>query len=1235
MPLSEGGYDIQRLEGSDEKRWTSRCEVIDRGLIDLLAIRPEYPALLGPLRMRTDVEFGSIADSSLNSPGGAPGDHPGDFAVPLAAGAPAAAPAMLAASVLTGVRTPVTEFIQELTQPAERVTVEAPGGGALTIGLCGGKAVATAVDAGALARMQIDAPQIDTVVVYVVSPQQVEICAYQRSQAPGDPWAQAPYVVRGLTLPIKETDPTLTTPTLEFQAAKKRLLAGETLQQTDFARLVATLRPAAGNASLGRSGARTVLVRSAADQDYEQLTLDSQLSALVVHPKARRVLGFGFVDRRGLVAGRTYTYRLTGRFESADLEDAIYDVHQVAASTTLPAAFWIRDVSFQFQTPVKVVLDPSPSATALQDASRRGIRIDSSGYDSSWTLPRLESWDAIITLPRPVQSLVLEIGSGHKFAYAAGAPWAFGSPTTTPMPAGPLVELTFGSPVMQVRLQGTGTLYGVRIPSGAHRIVEIHAYTQPITFAAEPLPAPPLVLTAYNLQQPPAALIGPIDESTTVPPRPPSGFRLNWVPAPVGGMTVWPTDLETGPPLDSIAYQIEHRVVTGPSTHGPWEPIGADDNLTVGSRDSVSQSISLEYGCDLDTLFPGAREKPPAGGFVLHASDVFGETDPTTGITRPGQPLGSNHQYQIRAMDAVARVSATDTLSNVVRLEKHTPPPLPTGPQPPPSPDASGRLRAPPGPRARAIVKGAPGLTAADVTLLGTHQNAILLEWGWRQAERDLDATAAEFRVYLSPPPDVVNANVTAVGSAASHWQLTMTTDLSLVGDELVGQWITSGGCPFLVTQNDAGTSPTIVVEQSTLDPSRQPASGPLVFGRPLRPEHQRPAGWSQRAAIYPLTASDTYRHVFYDVLNLSESHPRDVVWVGVSAADAQTYVPDERTSGTNANRPGNESAVASCTVAQRYRGQPVFSVPPPLGDVPEQVTDEPTGRQVLAALDVGALLGGALPPGAPIVLERCSSDDILSRTSLSGTNVILEHADGTQETIAFPNPADRSAVLATLSSTHPERLANKYLLHMIVASTNPTGFFQRIRGDIDQVGVVDDRLAPKPGRFFYFVRAADTLGHVSEGGAVLPIVVRVPSTARAVTPTKRALTTTDTSLTFRAAFAPDPDTTVALLFALIVPPGATPPPPGETQLLRIPNRRDLYPNDGLRLRLADGRLVSPTRVKQLADADVTVEADGTRVAELTVTAAKGSWATVWCFGLTRDGMPSFPTGPASMGVRA
>jgi hypothetical protein len=1238
LPLSIGGYDIQRLEGKKE-RWKQRCEDIDRALIAYLRQRSEYPAPLGPLRMRAAVEFNPISDPTLLSPSEAAVEHPDGFGDPAKAAIETSLTAMLASSsVVAGVVSgEVDVFIQELTEPVERASVEVTGRYAIAMAISSGKVVQVAPIGALPGSVQLRAPSIDTLVVYVLSPVSLRVCVYVRPDAKGDhSWDNAPYIVKGLTLPIHEADPSLTTPGQEYATAEARLVGGETLTSSDFARMARTLRDPTADVTLGRSGERVVLVRADAAQSYEELPFDTQLGGLVLHPKARRVLGFGFRDHKGLVAGRSYSYRVTGRFRAEDLTDTIYDVHRVPASTTLPAAFSIRDLSLRFQTPVKVVLHPEPSATALHAASRRGIRIDTTAYDDSWLLPAFGPWSAIFDLPGPVKRVVLEVAPGHSFKYAGGLPWSFGSPGGAPVPVGPVAELTFPSPITELRLMGTGTLYALRLPSGATGVVEVHAYVGPITYAPEPLPQSPVVFTAYNLQQPPAALSGTIDESTPISQRPPVGFRLNWLPATLGGIGVWPNDLDAGPPLDALAYQIEHRRVTPPSTFGHWEPIAGDDNLTVGSRDDVAPAVRLEFGCDLDALFPAIRPRSPDAGFALHLSDVFGEQDPASGqVLRPAQPLGSYHQYEIRSMDAVGRVSATPTVSNIARLEKHTPPPLPVGPQPEPSLE-DGHLTAPPGPRARAVVAGAPGLTAEDVALLGGHDNAVLLEWGWRQAERDLDPTTKEFRVYSTAPADVVEGTITAVASAGPNWRIWLTTSVSLAANELVSQWITSDGYPFRIAQNDDGATPSMLVEHSTLDPPRQPVPGPVTLGRPLQPTHQRPAGWDERVTVYQLTAHDTYHHVFYDVLSLSESHPRDSIWVGVSAADAQPYVPDERTSGALSNRPGNESGIVVCAVSARYRGQPTFSIAPPLGDVPELVTDEPTGRQVLVSLDLDALVAGALPVGSPCVLERCSADEVLSRTSVAGGNIVLTHPDGTQEPIAFPNPGDHAAVIATLSSAAPQLLANKYLLHLVVASSDPAVFFARISDDIVRVGAVDDRLAPKPGRFMYLVRAADDLGYVSAGTGILPLIVRVPSTAGAATPQRRALATTNTAVTLTVAITgADPDTTTALLFAAIAPPGSNPPVQGEAELLRIPNRRDLYPTDGLRLQLSDGTLLAPAVAKDLADLDVAVEADGTRVATLTTAATTGSWVTLWCYALTRDGLPSFRCGPFGTGVRA
>lgn len=1236
LPLSVKGYDVLRLE-SREIPWQSRCETIGPAEIAALRQRSEIAAPLGPLRLRHGAKLAPIKaaalphrqligdHATLTLPALAPTDSHGAI-VPADPHAAIFADSALAA---TNTDWQIDEYIQELTEPADRATVVATASGVFAIGLARGKAVATGMSGASPASILLSAAGIDTIVVYTVALRTMTICTYSVGSNDDRAWAQATVVAQGLTLPIHECDSALTTDPLEYTKAKSRLVGAETLDHGRFVRMAATLRaPAAAN-NLGRSGARLSLNRADTTQSYEEMAFEQQLTALALHPKARRVLGFGHHDRAGLVPGHVYRYRVIGRFESADMVDAIYDVHRIPSSTVLPHNFWIRDVGFRFQTPVKVIQQPAPGGSARNATSRRGIRIDTTGYDSSWLVPAYDGWSALISLPYPVTKLVLEVAPGHAFKYVAGLPWSFGSPPPTVLPAGPVVELSFASAVQELRLSGVGTFHALRLPGGSKGIVEVHADTEMVVYAGVPLPSPPLVLVLTNLQQPTPIITGDIDESTPVPPRQPVGFRLTWLPASLNNVSVWPDDLESGPPLDALAYAIEHRNVVLPSTFGPWEAINADDNLTLGSRDLIAPEIRLEQGCDLDALFPANRPRENAG-LTLSYSDVFGEKDPTTGVMRPAQPLGSYHQYRIRAVDAAGRISATETLSNIARLEKHIPPPLPTGPQPP-AVDAQGNLTGPGGPRARAIVKGAPGLTAADIATLGAHQNAIVLEWGWRQEERDLDPTAAEFRVYLTQPADKVTGTITAVASAALYWQVTLTTDLPLVADELAGQWITSGGYPFLIAHNTAGNTPVLQIEKPMLQPLLQPQHGLVVFGRPLRAEHQQPRGWAQRVAVYALGAANTYRHVFYDVLSLSLAHPRDAVWVGVSAADAQSYVPDQRSTGTFANRPGNESGIVTCAIVERYRGQPVFSMPPPLGDVPELVTEEPTGRQVLVTLDLAALVGGGLPAGSPVALERCSADEVISRTSVSGSNVVLTQPDGTTQTIAFPNPSDSAQVLASLNGPTPQRLANRYLMHLLAASVDTAAFFTRPSADIVTLGTVTDRLAPKAGRFFYFLRAADALGHLSAGGALLPTVVRVPSIAGAATPARRALTGAAGIATLTVAVPADPDTTVLLLFAAITPPNTTPASYPDAELLRVPNRRDLYPADGIRLRLSSGALLPPVATLQLTDPSVIVEADGTRVAKFTL--AAGGWATLWCFALTRDGQPSRVCGPFGQGV--
>jgi hypothetical protein len=464
---------------------------------------------------------------------------------------------------------------------------------------------------------------------------------------------------------------------------------------------------------------------------------------------------------------------------------------------------------------------------------------------------------------------------------------------------------------------------------------------------------------------------------------------------------------------------------------------------------------------------------------------------------------------------------------------------------------------------------------------------------------------------------------------------LTTTTDRYLVPDESVGQWITTDAGAFRIATHTGGTTPTVTVDAGLLAPSQPPSAGPAMFGRPLTPLHQRPGSWQARVGVVPLTADDTYRYVVFDLLSVTADHRLDEAWVGVSAADAEPYVDDELPAAVpNGGRPGNESSVAAVTVGARYRGRPVFSLPPPVGDVPEVVTQEPTGRQVGVDLDAVALLAGALPTTARAALDRCSSEDILAITSVTAQgDVRMRRADGSFQTVGFANPTDAASVRAVLESPHPELLPSRYLLFLLGHSDRPEELFDRTGGTLQPANALADTLAPRPGRQFYRVRLADAAGAVGEGGAILPVVVRVPSTAPGPTPTRHTTSSSAGAIDLELKVDPDPDAAWVLLFTRIADWDQPSPDAAAARVVRMPNRRDLYPDNGIRLRLGDGSMLAPV-AKSLADADVAIDGDGRLNVPISQSlptgggTGKARQVQCWCLSLSRDGIPSRTLGP-------
>jgi hypothetical protein len=259
-----------------------------------------------------------------------------------------------------------------------------------------------------------------------------------------------------------------------------------------------------------------------------------------------------------------------------------------------------------------------------------------------------------------------------------------------------------------------------------------------------------------------------------------------------------------------------------------------------------------------------------------------------------------------------------------------------------------------------------------------------------------------------------------------------------------------------------------------------------------------------------------------------------------------------------------------------------------------------------------------------------------VTRLDPSG-NVTMQRADGTLQTVVFPNAADEAAVVQSLSSDQPERLASRYVLFLLGHFDQPAQLLTRTGDALKPLNALADVLDPRPGRCFYRVRPADAGGAVSADGAILPVVVRIPSTAPAPAPRRVALDLGAT-LALTVDVDPDPELSWVLLFVNVAPWSDSPSDPSLAALVRIPNRRDLYPTNGIRLRLEDGTLLAPV-AKPLADTDVTVQPDGalraTVTAPLPGAASEPLMAQYWCYALSRDGVPSRGLEPRSTGLAA
>jgi hypothetical protein len=1092
-----------------------------------------------------------------------------------------------------------------LTTRHRVVQVRAGVPSALAIALRDGKAVDARQldDPSGIQTARFDNRDVDQVEIHCDHrATSLEVCLDVAADPGADDasWAGATTVAKNLQLPLRSVNTAVSSAAQEDALAKSRLLPGEAFEAEAF-RDVADLMNAA--ADTGLPVWQSTVTRDEDDEPFIDVRSWPYAMALLVHPAWRRMLAFAVLDQAAnLTPGQVYDYRVTGRFRRRDVEEVVHGFQAVPRGTMLPTTFLLGDIGLSTPEPTTVELFPEPPADSLTAMGRKGIRL---------------AGDPCLTISfcAPVSRIVLDIDPSSTFEYTAHTtgflPGLITHSFTGSVSSKPRVTLEFADPVDTVELAGRGRLFAVRDVTSApgtspEDIVERHAVVYGVVFAdTPPLPAP-AVLDTDNLQQP--VLPGPASPPAAL------GFQLAWDPPGVGVPSMpWPPNATTPPPSEAFGYQFERREVDTGGAFGPLDPT-AGPVAVFGLRGTGGDPPALRPGIDLETAFPeSGPATSPTGTRMTYE-------DPLARARAPSPPPGSRHQYRIYTVDALGRRSIDPTEGSIVRLEKRQPPPQPVGP-PTPSPNDVGT-----GVRARVLQALDADLSTADRALLGSSDNAVVIEWGWTDSERAADPHAREFRVYWQPlAPDLVYGRVTGTAAyTAGQYEMAAEFDRPLPADALRGRYVSLPDFPFMVAGHPDGQSFTLRIAPNGNEPQRVPAAADIMFRPRLDGSELRPPAWAERSAVIPIGAADTYQFVFRDRLTLDADQPRARVWVGVSAADAESYVDDVLSAAVaNGGRNGNESAIVTAEAAARYLGRPEFTVPPPLPVVPEEVTDEPAGETVTIQLDLPSLLP-SVPTGSTYTLDRLNLDEVLGCIGVNPDDTIRAALpDGSSTSYALANPTDQQDMVDQIRTGTPALVENRFLMDFVLrfaadletmwapASLTPFPF-----------GPVTDTLPAKAARYLHRIRLVDAAGHISAGGAIAPQVVRTAS-LRSPAPPQLEAEYLDDQLVARMRIRDTVDVSWVLLFVSDQDDAR-----GVSQLLRLPNARDRLPDDGLRLRLPQGNLLEPSVVLNARGGE---EDPPDRVLTTPLPADADQRLALWAVTVTRDGIPSRCTGPLSV----
>ena len=1059
----------------------------------------------------------------------------------------------------------------ELARRHSVITVTAPAARAAFAGTPDGAVIAGVAFTGPMVTLH--GTNIGVVWVVTANPKNgMRVCGDDPSERE---WVGEDVIVKDLQVPFEVVNPDVTSAAdgraLAESRAQPEPLDGDFDEVSRYAN-AALARPAS-------APAWTVMSERPGDGGNSwDVSPYGLATATTLLAPWRRAWGFAHLDTKGLTPGSRYDYGIVGHVRRRDRDERMHDLHTVPRGYRLPHCFRWGTALVWSETP------PIVKALATSGGSPSTIR---KGFDTD----RL-----VIVLDTPTPRLVLDAVPGETIdakALRYGTTVASVTETTSER-----TVLEFGTDVDLVVIEGRLAIAGiVPLPLDPaldpDEPVPVWQTIYDIEYGPTNPPDTPGSIAVTNLSDPARTAARGVHDTNR-------GFEVAWQAPPSidpAALPYLPNSASAAP--TEVAYYILER-----STHSqPFAP-SHGDGIHVSGRNNSTATDTPAWGFDVLRAFPPADTAPSSHAEHVHAIEIF----------EPNQlAYGDDITYQVSSVDATGRRSAPQT-SGPTPLRKYVRPPAPT--TPPPAAGAS-----PPSPGdvpvsgvdVRLLQAANPDLTAAQrATAAGG--NVVVIRWGWGPDQRALDPDVTEFRVYSHQAAlTALDAQPTGPPAASgTGWSLPVRFNRPVAADEFAGVQVVLG-VAYSILSHTGGSDVVLTLAANSVDPARAPTPRPFTLNRTTSGELD-PEYWDERIHVEPRVAAAGSDDVEpYEVtvpaswVTIDANTPRQRAAYGVTAADAELYVPDRRATVETFPRPGNESTVAAAEVTARYYGRPTLVVAN-LSDVPAITLRRQASDDVHGQLRPGSYLPATFTPASRMLLERVPAAAVLTRLRVEPGSISTIRANGTAQTWTL-SAADAQA----LRDGHAAGLVpDRFLAH---AATRLDGLDDAATplGIIDPAATIEDTLPNRSARWLYRLRAVDAASRPSAEGQFLAVVVHVPSAARAVTPTLRSLTVANGTVTVSV----DCRRATGDVYVFVSADHSL--GTASVSLATIRNRDDLAPVERLVVRDTDGRRLTALPAAPAPDGIATVT---------TPVPAGGYVVHAWGIAVTPDGVPSRLVGP-------